>query len=148
MRKTLLLFLVFIFASSTAFAAWQPTLLKLSADPEIQYDFGGTPLEIPVTVSGTDAEFYYLVYTKGIGSTVPNMQNGYLGWHQVCKIDTCIYVSPKKQYPVGINTFTWDGKDNDGNNVSPGEYTYYMWAFDNVSPKNKMCNFISGYDLF
>ena len=140
MKNIVLLFFILIFASSTAFAApFAPSVLKLAADAEIPYDFDGTELEIPVTVSGAPATLFFLVHTKGIASTVPNMRNGYLGWHHVCKIDTCVYLSPQYQLPVGNNTITWDGKDDDGGVVAAGEYTYYMWAFNSASPKQKMC---------
>ncbi|MFC1528877.1 T9SS type A sorting domain-containing protein [Candidatus Latescibacterota bacterium] len=146
MRKIALLLLVLIFASSTAFAAFAPEILRLSAPPEIAYDFDGTELEIPVTVSGVPATLFFLVHTKGIASTVPNMRNGYLGWHHVCKIDTCVYLSPQNLLPVGQNTITWNGLDDDGGVVAAGEYTYYMWAFDSDSPKQKM-SYMLGHDL-
>ena len=144
MKKLVVLFLALVFVSSTAFAAWQPTLLTLTAPPEIAYDFDENELEIPVTVSGTDGEMYFLVYTKGIGASVPNIQNGLQGWHQVCGIDTCVYLSSAIPITVGATTVTWDGMSDDrngGGKVAAGEYTYYLWAFDNVGAKNKMCHF-------
>jgi len=149
MKKAFLMFLVFVFASSMVIAApFSPTLLKLSVDAEIPYDFDGSTLEIPVTVSGASASpLYFLVHTKGIGSTVPNMRNGYLGWHHVCKIDTCVYLSPAFDFGVGENTVTWDGKDDDGGDVPAGEYTYYMWTMDTVTPKLKACQFQSKYGM-
>jgi hypothetical protein len=147
MRKFALLFLVLILASSTAFAApFAPPVMTLSADAEIQYDFDGTELQIPVTVSGTSASpLFFLVHTKGIASTVPNMRSGYLGWHHVCKIDTCVYLSPPYNFTTGEDIVTWDGKDDDGGAVPAGEYTYYMFAIDSVTPKYKACQFLSLY---
>jgi len=144
MKKLVVLFLALVFVSSTAFAAWQPTLLKLSAPPEVAYDFDGSVVEIPVSVTGTDAQLYFLVYTKGIGATVPNIQNGMLGWHQVCGIDTCVYLAPAQQVTVGATTVSWDGMSdarNGGGMVAGGEYTYYLFAFDNVGAKNKCCHY-------
>lgn len=143
MKKIVLMFVILAFASSTAFSgAFAPKLLKLGVEPEIAYDFDGTPLDIMVNVSGTDAELYFMVFTKGIASTVPNMRNGYLGWHHVSKIDTCMYCSPQNMFPVGDNTVTWSGMDDDGGVVPAGEYTYYMWAFDSVNPKTKCAPFM------
>ena len=149
MKRNLLLFFYLMLLSPTVFAApFSPTLLKLSADAEIQYDFDGSVLEIPVTVTGTSASpLYFLVHTKGIGSTVPNMRNGYLGWHHVCKIDTCVYLSPEYNFGIGKNTVTWDGKDDDGTPVPEGEYTYYMWAMDSLTPKQRACQWQSPYGM-
>ncbi|MBT4484035.1 MAG: hypothetical protein HOC71_10210, partial [Candidatus Latescibacteria bacterium] len=143
MRLRMLLFIILlglVFALPVH-ADFSPTLLKLSAPDVIQYDFDGSVLEIPLTVSGTPAQLYFLVYTKGIASTVPNMRNGYLGWHHVCKVDTCVYLSGYRPHDLtpGSHVITWDGRDNDDNIVPPGEYTYYFWAFDNTTPKQKVC---------
>lgn len=141
MKKLLLVGVAVLVAASTAFGAeFKPTLLKLSADPVIQYDFDGSTLSIPVQVSGTTAGIVLSVYTRGKASLVKPMTNGHLGWHYVNKVDTCIYYSPLKNYGVGANTITWDGKDQDGGVVPPGEYTYYLWSFDNVSAKQKAVN--------
>lgn len=139
MKKILLLVFTLMCVSSIAFAAFAPSLLKLTAEPEIQYDFDGSDIEIPVTVSGTDARLYFLVHTKDQAASIGNVRNGYLGWHHVNKVDTCIYLSDPYQFGIGANTILWDGTDNDGGTVPSGEYTYYMWAFDNVSAKIKMC---------
>jgi len=149
MRKIVLLFLALVFVSSIAFGApFSPPVLRLSAEAEIHYDFDGTELQIPVTVSGTSATpLFFLVHTKGIASTVPNMRNGYLGWHHVCKIDTCVYLSPPYNFNTGSNTIKWNGKDDDGGVVKAGEYTYYMWAMDSQTPKLKACQILSPYGM-
>jgi hypothetical protein len=143
MKKIILMFVIVAFASSTAFsAAFAPKLLKLGVAPEIQYDFDGTPLDIPVTVSGTDCELYFMVFTKGMASSIPNMRNGYLGYKAFCKIDTCMYLSPQYIFPPGANTVTWSGLDDDGGVIPPGEYSYYFWAFDSINPKTKSAPFM------
>jgi len=145
MRKLLILTMVLMLVASTSYAAnFAPTLLKLTADPIIQYSFDGSELSIPVTVSGHTAGVIFLVYTKGQAAKIPNTRNGYLGWHQVSKVDTCIYFSTMKGFNVGKNNITWSGKNQDGGKVPPGQYTYYMWAFDNVSGKLIMSKFFYG----
>ena len=53
MKKIFVCALVFMFLATTAFAAdFAPTVMKLSAAAAIQYDFDGSDIEIPVTVSG------------------------------------------------------------------------------------------------
>ena len=145
MRNMLLFVLIIMLCTTTAFAAdFVPTLLKLSADPIIQYDFDGSELSIPVQVTGITAGCIFCVFTRGEASNIPNIQNGYLGWHQVNKIDTCIYYSTLKSMSAGANTIKWDGKDQDGGKVPTGEYTYYIWSFDNHGSKLMMYNkFIS-----
>lgn len=71
-----------------------PTLLTLSAPPVIQYSFDSSAFSLPVTVSGTSANVTFLVFTKGRAASVSHITNGYLGWHYVNSIDTCLYVSP------------------------------------------------------
>jgi len=136
------LILCLLVSSLALTADFSPTLLKLSADPVIQYDFDGSNLEIPVTVSGTTAGVIFCVFTRGEAENIPETINGYLGWHHVNKIDTCIYFSSLKNMVVGANTVTWNGKDQDGALVPAGEYTYYLWAYDNQSTKLKVSEYM------
>ena len=136
MKKLFTITIALLLLTSMVMAAdFNPTLLKLTVDPVIQYDFDGSQLEIPVQVDGTTAGIMFLVYTKGKASEIPDMQNGFLGWHHVNNIDTCIYFSALKSYGIGATTITWDGKDQDGGTVPADEYTYYLWAFDNQGTK-------------
>jgi len=140
MKKTIVLAVAALMITSTVFAAdFAPKLLKLSADPVIQYDFDGTELKIPVEVSGKSAGIIFCVFTKNIGGTIEPTTNGFLGWHYVNHIDTCIYYSSMRNVQVGTTEIAWDGRDQDGNIVPQGDYTYYLWAFDNQSPKELMC---------
>ncbi|MBW2096980.1 MAG: T9SS type A sorting domain-containing protein [Deltaproteobacteria bacterium] len=136
MKKAILLTLIMMLSATTAFSAdFAPTLLKLSADPVINYDFDGSDLDIPVQVSGTTAGIIFCVFTKEEAENIPFTHNGNLGWHMVNKIDTCVFYSTLKGFSVGANTITWDGKDQDGGVVPAGEYTYYLWDFDNLGTK-------------
>ena len=129
-----------IFIVSYVFASdFSPTLLKLSAPLDlVSYNFDGSTLSIPLTVSGKPGSAVLLIFTKGQAQNISKVQNGFLGWHYVNKIDTCIYVSHQTQLSIGSNVMTWNGKDSDGGTVPAGEYTYYIWAFDNVSQKIAM----------
>jgi hypothetical protein len=69
-----------IIASSVFAADFNPTTMKLSASEVISYDFQST-LKIPVTVTGTPASLYFLVYTKDKGEQIVDVRNGFLGWH-------------------------------------------------------------------
>ncbi|MCD6308582.1 MAG: T9SS type A sorting domain-containing protein [Candidatus Latescibacteria bacterium] len=143
MKKGVAALLIVMFAATAASAAdFAPTLLKLSADPVIQYDFDGSSLAIPVEVSGTTAGIIFCVFTKDMASEIPETVNGFLGWHQVNKVDTCVYYSTLKSVGIGSTTINWDGKDQDGSVVPAGEYTYYLWAFDNQGAKQKMSNYL------
>lgn len=139
MKKVLVLTALLIFAASQVFAAdFAPTPMVISAPETVQYDFDGSELSIPVQISGTPANAQLLVFTKDKGATVSHVQNGYLGWHYVNAIDTCVYAGAPSNYDVGNNTIKWNGKDSDGGIVPSGEYTYYIWGFDNVSPKIRL----------
>ncbi len=141
MKKLLIASTLLLFSVSAVFAVpFAPTPLRISASNYIQYNFDGSSLNVPVTLTGTGASASFLVYTKGKAASMGNVTNGYLGWHQVNKIDTCIYASPFVQLAKGTNTIIWDGKDKDKNKVPEGEYTYYIFGFDNITPRIQMTN--------
>jgi len=136
MKKCIITVCVLVFAASSAFAVnFAPTLLKLSAPEMIQYAFDGSDLDIEVAVSGKDANLLFMVYTKGQADAIGLVQNGFLGWHYMNKIDTCIYWSLPGTAGRGSNVISWDGKDADGGTVPAGDYTYYIWAYDSFTPK-------------
>ena len=139
MKKIIALMLITMLATTAVFAAvFAPTLLKLSADPVVQYNFDGSNLDMPVTVSGQSAGLVFLVFTKDMAQDIAPVQNGYLGWHYVNKVDTCLYYAPIKNVQIGQTSIVWDGKDQDGGVVDAGAYTYYIWAFDNQGAKQIM----------
>ncbi|MDP2981701.1 MAG: T9SS type A sorting domain-containing protein [Candidatus Latescibacter sp.] len=133
MKKAFFFAVAFMVTISTLFAApFQPTLLRLSAPGKIRYSFDGKSLSIPITVSGVPAAMYFLVYTKDKAKSINKVQNGFLGWHYMNKIDTCMYVSPLTSLAVGKNEFIWNGKGKGGAVVPADTYTYYIWAYDNI----------------
>jgi len=124
--------LVYSLANAVNFA---PPVLHYSVSSVIQYDFDGTALKIPVTVSGTPAATFFCVFSKDKAETIGEVRNGHLGWHYVNKIDTSIYISTITPLDIGTNTIEWNGKDENGVMVPSGEYTYYLWGYDNQNPK-------------
>jgi len=139
MRKIVLLAAIFsVFAVNAFSANFQPTVLKLNVAPSIPYQFDGSTLNIPVTVAGTPADVSFMVFTKGKAASVSKIQNGYLGWHYVNNIDTCLYLSASTSMVVGTGSITWNGKDKAGTAVAKGDYTYYMFGYDNKSAKTQM----------
>lgn len=142
-KSLFLILLIYLAVFNQAQAEpFSPTLLKLSADPVIAYDFDGSELRIRVTVHGTPAGLIFCVFTRGKADRIANIINGYLGWHHVNRVDTCVYVSTMYEFDPGEHVVTWDGKYADGSIVSTDQYTYYMWAFDNKSIKQKMCRHV------
>jgi len=145
MNKLFVSTILMLLLATCAFSAdFSPTLLKLTADPVIQYDFDGSQLKIPVTVSGTSAGMVFSVFTREMAENIPLTTNGFLGWHQVNKVDTCIYYSSLKSVSSGSTTMTWDGRDMDGGVVPAGDYTYYLWAYDNQGVKIQANRFNDG----
>jgi len=144
MKKYCALFLAFTLIASSAMALdFAPTLLKFSAPDHVNYDFDGSTLAIPLTVTGTPATVVFCVFTKDQGDKIGELENGENNWHYVNKIDTCMYVSSPTLMDVGDHTIQWDGKDSDGGMIPAGEYTYYVWGFDTVSPKKKAAQHIA-----
>ena len=145
-----LLIVMTIFSGSANADNFQPTLLTISADPMIHYDFDGAEIDIPVTVSGTPAGVIFCLFTKDRANDIPYTVNGYLGWHQVNKVDTCVYYSQMYDFDIGENTIIWDGRDNDGNWIQMGAYTYYLWGYDNKSNKQRAGKHLNadwGFDM-
>ena len=143
MKKTLVSIMLLAVFVSTAFgSAFSPNVLRFSAPQNIQYDFDGKNLNIPVTVSGAPVNALFFVFTKDKGESISAVTNGYLGWHYVNKIDTCLYVSGVNSFDIGSNVISWDGKDENGLPVTAGEYTYYLWGYDGVSQKTLVSNYI------
>jgi len=136
MKKSLCIATCILFVASLANAVqFSPTPMKITAPSHVQYNFDGTELKIPVTVSGKPALALLCIYTKGMAANIIKVQNGFLGWHYVNKIDTSVYISSVIPTEVGSNSVKWNGKDDDGKLVPAGEYTYYIWGFDNTSQK-------------
>lgn len=127
------------FVATSAFAVnFVPTPMTLSAAAEFQYDFDGTPLVLPLTVGGPGGSVFFLVFTNGKASTISHVTNGFLGWHYVNNIDTCLYISPITEVKSGSNNITWDGKNEAGAAVDAGTYTYYIYGFDDVSSRTQV----------
>lgn len=93
MKWFLSIFVLLILVVSNAFSAdFIPTKLVLTVPDMVQYDFDGSSVGIPLTVSGTDAAGFFVVETKGQADKIGLVQNG-LGWHYVNSIDTTVYAS-------------------------------------------------------
>ncbi|MDP2982244.1 MAG: two-component regulator propeller domain-containing protein [Candidatus Latescibacter sp.] len=144
MKRMLRLLLLFLAPALSAIAApFSPVTLKLLAPPSVYYNFQGGNLSIPLTVTGTPANVTFLVFTRGKATAIKNIRNGYLGWHYVNGIDTCIYVSSPYQFDLGKNAIAWNGRTKNGALVSSGDYTYYLWGYDNISRKTIMTRHLS-----
>jgi len=135
MKRLIITFMLLVLIPSLVFSApFAPSRLQLTLPSVQQYNFDGSLLEIPVTVTGTPARIWFFVFTKDKGEEIGEVQNGYLGWHYVNRIDTCMFTSAPNDLQVGQSTINWDGKDDDGGTVPPGDYTYYAFAYDYTTP--------------
>jgi hypothetical protein len=123
------------FFAATSFGAnFVPKQLRLSAPGTLYCRQDGSELKIPVTVNGTPATVILALFTKDRGKTVERLQGGYLGWHYVDLIDTCIYVSAPCIFGTGQNTVVWNGRNKNGRIPPNRDYTYYLWGYDHTSP--------------
>jgi len=136
MKKMLLAAVLFCSVANSAFAVdFSPVVMKLSGPEVVQYDFDGTNINIPVTLTGVRGSVTLFVFTKDQGDNINIVRNGHLGWHRVNKIDTCVFAGSTTNLDVGQNTIRWDGKDDDGNQVPAGDYSYYLWGYDSYKER-------------
>jgi len=134
---------------------WSPAPLEISVQEEILYGFDGTDVEFTVDVAGKPARCWLIINTRLPETQLPHqVTNGFLGWHYVNRIDTTVYVSPPYNFAPGSHTITWDGCGTENTSggyggtyekydpVAPGTYDYYIWAYDDQSQREKVCNFL------
>jgi hypothetical protein len=147
MRKTLMFVLVFLFIGSCVFAElFAPVPLQLVAPENVSYQGGA--LSFNITVTGTPATVLFMVFTKDKGGDISAVRNGYLGWHYVNGIDTCLYVGTHT-FGTGVNAINWNGNDADGNPVPMEEgmaYTYYLYGYDNENAKQLAAPLSCGWE--
>jgi len=140
MRKSFIVALILLFASTIAFAdLFSPTMLQFTAPASITYSFDGSACDVDFTQTGTAAEIIFSIHTKGKAGQIKDIRNGYLGWHYVNNIDTCLYIGGIEDMDVGSNTLTWDGRDAAGTIYDGPEATYYIWGFDYAGTKTSVC---------
>jgi len=148
MRKIFLLtIMMFLFASlSIAQTTFSPTILQVTCPEEIEYAFGGgEALQIPVTVENLSGAFWLVINTVGKADQVDHVQNGYLGWHFVDRIDTTVYVSGRLPLEIGDNTITWDGTSSDSEPaeiVPEDTYAYYIYGYDDKTTPQLVTSYI------
>jgi len=138
MKKSFVLTVALLFVASSAFAQFVPTTMTITGQDVVNYDFDGTSVDIPFNVAGAPADVVFAVHTKDQGENIGWMKNGYLDWHYVNRIDTCVFFTTGKQFGIGDNSLTWDGKNQDGNNVGAGDYYYYLFGYDYLNFKVKV----------
>jgi len=146
MRVRVFSLFVALLVLSVAVAAagpWTPSKMTISAQPSIQYAFNGSNVPINFTLGGAPMVGVFFVYTKDKAATVGKVKNGYLGWHYVNNIDTCVYMSAPVEYAIGNNTFTWNGRNKVGGIVAPDTYKYYFWGFDGMNAKALVSNSVT-----
>jgi len=148
MKKILLVTLAMIFCATCSFGAeFVPTKMVLTVpDEPIIYPFDGTDVDITFDLSGTPAGIWVVIMTDLDDAELPvAVRNGYLGWHYVNKIDTTVYISSRNAKDPGLGqTISWDGysdASDGGGKVDPGQYTYYLWGYDDKSPRTDVSDY-------
>jgi len=143
-KLPLLAITMFLFASlAMAQTTFSPTIMEITCPAEINYDFGDEELTIPFSVSGVPGAFWLVINTYGKADEISQIRNGFLGWHYVDKIDTTVYVSGRYQRELGDQNIKWDGTNSDGEKVAEATYSYYLWGYDDKSPKQKVTDFVN-----
>ena len=144
MKTSLAVFLLMAFMAATGSAApFSPSPLKLTAPSYLLQNYSTGDVTIPFTVSGTPATVILAVITGDKWGMASGCHNGWLGWHYMQLVDTCVYVSPPSSFGTGTQTISWDSKDMEENPVYAYNYTYYLLGWDSGSPGVKATDFIS-----
>ena len=158
MKKILLVTLAMILFATWAFAAeFVPTKMVITVpDDPIIYPFDGTDVDISFDLTGTPAAIWVVIETKLSDAELPvSVRNGYLGWHVVNKIDSTVYISTRNSKDPGAGqTITWNGNSSHnspnidnigvrvaGGQVAPGQYTYYLWGYDDKTARSLVSNY-------
>ncbi len=118
---------------------FRPSMLKIESENYIYYSFSHDELDIPVSISGTSCLLVFSIFTNGRSNEISAVQNGFLGWHYVNQVDTCVYYSEPYEFDPGHHSVHWDGRDQDGNYLNVQDdfsaYKYYLWGYDNKSER-------------
>jgi len=148
MRKILFFSIIaLIYATVSMAAVFQPTVMEISVQDMVPYNFDGSDVEIPVNIAGQGGSFWLVITTKDQGPSIGRVQNGFLGWHTVNNIDTTVYVSPPYPRQTGDTSITWNGMSdtrNGSGQVAPGTYNYYVYGFDDQSTRQIASAYIKG----
>jgi len=142
MKKLIVTFTLVLMATLSYAADFSPTIMTLTGEDYLQYDFDGEQLTIPIELSGTPGAIWLVINTHGQAENIKAVQNGFIGWHYVNGIDTTVYISSRHEIEIGPSNIWWDGNDTDGNLLVAGTYDYYFWGYDNVTPRLLACDFI------
>ena len=141
--KKLFCITICLMIAGTAFAAdFVPSVMEITVPEVVQYNFDGTIVDIDVNIAGQGGVFWLVINTKDKEADINMVQNGFLGWHTVNKIDTTVYISGVLTRTTGDVTVSWDGNDNDGNAVVADAYDYYLYGYDDANSRIPACLFM------
>jgi hypothetical protein len=91
--------------------------LEVRIPERIPWNFGASPLRVPVDVEGTDTCGRLAVYRTG-DNHAPE----------------CIYISNLRDFRPGVNEFVWNGTDLRGRRVSEGPLICLVFAYNKKAP--------------
>jgi len=141
--KKLFCITICLMVAGTAFAAnFAPVVMDITVPEQVLYEFDGSDIEIDMNIGGVGGVFWLVINTKGQAESINMVQNGFMGWHTVNKIDTTVFISSQLTRTNGATNITWDGTNNDGNVVDAGTYDYYVYGFDNVNARIPACMYM------
>ncbi len=133
-----------IWVATASAGNFAPEPLRIAAPSQINIEYG-RPLTFPFTLSGGPATVGLAIFTRDRAQSVRDVRNGYLGWHYMNYVDTCMYLSPPQLFQPGNNTIVWDGRDERGYHAIIYQHRYYLWAYGAESPPRKATGAFRGY---
>lgn len=91
--------------------------IQAQIDETINYKFDGTSLKIPVEIKNVDTCGRLIIYREG-----------------ETEIPVCLHVAALKDFKPGINEFVWNGRNLEGELVSPGTLSYKIVIYNKKAP--------------
>ena len=113
---------------------------KLELDAPVMIDYSGYPVDIPIHIDGyEEITVIFAVFSWLAPRDINDVNESWIGWRYINKIDTCIYVSPPIILTGPQTVLSWDGSGADQTRYPIDAYIVILavpseWSSQQVLP--------------